>query len=227
MRLSLPEAAHLLQVSERTVKRWVDRFDMPCERGPDGPVFDRNRLIAWADRYSFRLAAEVPGEEEAPLPELGDALEEGGIHHGLEAAEVEDALAEVSRRLRLPDLVDREFLHQVLLAREDLGSTGIGNGIALPHVRAPLVLHVAKPLVGLFFLERAIDWGAIDGKPVDTLFTLLSPGVRQHLHLLSRISFCLRDPDLQKLLAARAEAPAILNRVRELDRGIRENNRDS
>ncbi len=93
----------------------------------------------------------------------------------------------------LPDDVDREFLYQVLLAREALGSTGVGDGIAIPHVRNPIVLHLSRPIVTLCLLEQPIDFGALDGQPVSTLFTLISPTVRAHLHLLSRLAFTLRD----------------------------------
>ena len=59
----------------------------------------------------------------------------------------------------------REFLYQILLARESLGSTGIGDGVAIPHVRNPVVLHVSEPVVTLSFLETPIDFHALDGKP--------------------------------------------------------------
>ena len=85
--------------------------------------------------------------------------------------------------MRLPEEVDSEFLYQVLLAREALGSTGMGDGIAIPHVRNPIVLHLSRPMVTLCFLETPIDFGSLDGKPVTTLFTLISPTVRAHLHL--------------------------------------------
>ena len=68
--------------------------------------------------------------------------------------------------MKLPDDVDREFLYQVLLAREALGSTGIGDGIAIPHVRNPIVLHLSRPTVTLCFLEQPVDFGALDGQPV-------------------------------------------------------------
>ena len=63
--------------------------------------------------------------------------------------------------LRLPDEVDREFLFQVLVAREALEPTAIGDGIAIPHVRNPIVLHVPEPAITLCFLEAAVDFGAL------------------------------------------------------------------
>ena len=70
----------------------------------------------------------------------------------------------------------------------------VGEGIAIPHVRNPIVLHLSRPTVTLCFLERPVDFGALDGQLVTTLFTLISPTIRAHLHLLSRLAFALRDP---------------------------------
>ena len=106
--------------------------------------------------------------------------------------------------LNLPEEVDREFLYQVLMARETLGSTGIGDGIAIPHVRNPVVLHVSKPSMTLCFLDHPIDFRAIDGQPVSTLFTLISPTVRAHLHMLSRLGFVLQNQDFKTALKRQA-----------------------
>ena len=163
MKLSQNEAAQLLQVSERTITRWIQQLGLPHRPGAGGPAFDRNELIDWANAHSLRLAMDVPGEQDGPLPELAATLERGGVHYDLGGDDVDSALGEVSVRLPLPELVHRDFFHQVLLAREDLGSTGIGEGVAIPHVRSPLVLHIDEPVVGLFFLQRPIDWGALDG----------------------------------------------------------------
>jgi PTS system nitrogen regulatory IIA component len=217
MKLNVSEAANLLQVSERTIHRWIDILGLPSTPGSKGPEFQRNELIEWADAHSFHLAKEVPGEKDAAPPSIQKALFQGGIHHKVPGISVEECLEQVSQLLVLPDPIDRVFFHHVLLAREDLASTGIGEGIAIPHVRAPLVLHVEAPTLGLFFLETPIDWGAIDHKPVDTLFALVSPGVRQHLGLLSRISFAVRDPDFHSLIQNRAPAETLLKAAGAID----------
>lgn len=217
MRLSLSEAAQLLQVSERTLLRWCRDLSLPHEGEGSARTFGREAMIGWANEHSFRIALEVPGEAPTELPDLTTCVRAGGVHYHVGGNSVEDSLGESTFRLALPDLVDREFLHQVLLAREDLGSTGVGEGLAVPHVRAPLVLHIDQPHVGICFLDQPIDWGSVDKKPVDTLFVLLSPGIRAHLHLLSRISFSLRDPTLRSLLSSRANESEILARLEELD----------
>ena len=106
----------------------------------------------------------------------------------------------------------------MLLAREALGSTAIGDGIAVPHVRNPVILHLDRPMITLCFLERPVEFGALDGQPVDTLFTLISPTVRAHLHLLSRLSFVLRNPAFQGTVLRQAAREEILRAADDAER---------
>ena len=135
---------------------------------------------------------------------MGEALRAGGIHYRVGGHDKASVLHAVVDTMKLPEDLDPEFLYQVLLAREALGSTGVGDGIAIPHVRNPIVLHLSRPSVSLCFLERPVDFGALDGQPVSALFTLVSPTVRAHLHLLSRLAFALRDARF--LTAVRTQA---------------------
>lgn len=86
-----------------------------------------------------------------------------------------------------PKLVDK------LIERENLTSTGLGNGIAVPHPREPESLSIASASISACYLADPVDFNALDGQPVRLLFLLLSPSVRTHLQLLSRLSYCLRD----------------------------------
>ncbi|MCB9880456.1 MAG: PTS sugar transporter subunit IIA [Planctomycetes bacterium] len=214
-RLSLQAAAHLLQVSDRTLRRWTLTFSMPHALEEGDLVFSRRAILEWADGHSMRLAAEMPTQEDEdrPLPTLLEAIRRGGIHRDVRGTSVDTALEHAAKAMQLPAEIDRDFFHQVLLAREDLDSTGMGEGIAVPHVRAPLVLHVDEAYVALVFLEHPVDWHAVDGKPVDTLFVLASPGIRSHLHLLRRIAIACHDPALRELLLERGPDEAIEARL--------------
>ena len=91
------------------------------------------------------------------------------------------------------------------------------DGIGLPHVRNPAILEITTPMVCLCFLDAPVEYDALDGKPVKVLFMPLSPDVRIHLHLLSRISFALRDAKFRALLAAEARRDEILEAARALE----------
>jgi PTS system nitrogen regulatory IIA component len=185
--------------------------------------FHRSELVEWATEHGIGIAAEaVPMSQrfDAAMPRLSDALRAGGIHHGVEASDRASALAAIVARIPLEDEADRELLMDVLLAREALGSTGVGDGIAIPHVRTPLVLHTAQASVTLCFLAQPIDFDAIDGKPVHTFFTLVTPTIRAHLHLLSRLSAALSDPELHRAVTERASAEEIIARAEAVDQKL-------
>src|SRR4030095_157380 len=112
--------------------------------------------------------------------------------------------------------VDVEFLYQMLLARETLGSTGVGDGIAIPHVRNPVVLHV-RPAATLCFLEQPVDFGSLDGLPVRALFLLVSPTTRTHLPLLSRLSAALHDPELKRQIIEQGGRNEILSAFQRVE----------
>ncbi|HPC58914.1 MAG TPA: PTS sugar transporter subunit IIA, partial [Kiritimatiellia bacterium] len=152
-----------------------------------------------------------------PPPGLTEAMRSGGIFYRVEGADKPAVLRSVVTLMPLPEDVDREFLYQVLLAREAAGSTAIGDGVAIPHVRNPIVMHIQRPLVSLCFLDRPVDFGALDGKPVHALFTMVSPTIKAHLALLSRLSYCLWDAAFAELIRRRGLREEIYREASRLD----------
>lgn len=219
MDLSVREVARLLSVSERTVYRWAERGSIPAHRLHDQYHFNRVELQEWAASQKRRVAPGLFTDEDAPEPppSLAAALERGGVHYGVAGGTRAEVLHALSRLPGIPAGVDRDLLYQLLLGRETLASTGIGEGIAVPHARDPLVLRVKGPTVLLGFLAQPVDFGALDGVPVRVVFTLLAPSIREHLRTLSRLAFALHDPVLRRLLAEQAGAAAILAQLRALD----------
>lgn len=100
------------------------------------------------------------------------------------------------------------LLYTKLMAREEQASSGIGEGVAIPHLRLP---KLQKPCVSLVRLQRPIDFNAVDDAPVDLIIMLLSPGGDgpHHLRRLSRISRLMRNPDLLDDLRSAGDADAI------------------
>jgi PTS system nitrogen regulatory IIA component len=98
----------------------------------------------------------------------------------------------------LPDL-DSQTIFESFIAREKLGSTGFGNGIAIPHCRMP---GCASPLSAVLRLDMPVDFDAIDGAPVDLLFVLLVPeaATDEHLELLRQIASMLDREEVRERL---------------------------
>ena len=136
---------------------------------------------------------------------ISDLLSPARINLHLGSADRETVLAELVDQI--PELADqpeaRATLLRALHEREQLHSTGIGDGIALPHSRNALVGLVDKPLLVFGRHAQGIPYDAIDAIPARLFFLLIAPTVTQHLGVLARLGRLLRDPRLRKdLLAA-------------------------
>lgn len=216
MQLSIREVARLLRVPEGTVYRWLDEGQLPALRLGDDVRFNRSELLEWATLRRLPVSPEL-----LPAPESGgslvEALEAGGVRYGLEAADRGDLLKAMVAALVLPDEEDRGLLLELLLARGEHALTPVGDGVAIPHVRQPAVAPASRPIATLFFLKEALPLDAPDRQPVGALFFLVTPTVRVHLHLLSRLASALHDPGLKALLARRAPAAEILRTLRRLE----------
>ncbi len=221
MQLGVRDTANVLNVSEKTIYRWVKEGRLPAYRVNEQYRFNRAELLEWATsnriNVSPEIFAEPSGLGKSALPSLEEAIRGGGIHYRLSGADKAAVLQAVVEQMRLPEEVNRQFLFQVLLARESLGSTGVGDGIAIPHVRNPIVMHIPRATITLCFLEKPIDFGAMDGKPVHTLFTIVSPTIRAHLHLLSKLAFVLREASFRNVLIRQGDREEILSEVGRLE----------
>ena len=223
MQLRVRDVARILKVSERTVYQWVKTGGLTAQHINGQIRFNRTELLEWATSRNLSVSPEIFNESDpdtVTLVGLAEALQTGGTFHNVDGVDKESVLRAVVEHMQLPADVDRQFLFSVLLAREALGSTAVGDGIAIPHVRNPIVLNVSKPTVALCFLKTPIDFGALDHKPVHALFSMVSPSIRIHLHLLAQLAFVLKNPAFKKLMDRKACSEEILAAVRSLESGI-------
>jgi PTS system nitrogen regulatory IIA component len=223
MQLTVREVSKFLNVSDTSVIRWIKQRGLPAQYVGGQYRFNRAELLEWATANKMKVAVELFDnlEHEAePAPSLTDALEAGGIHYRLQGANKDEALRALVEALPLPDGVDREFLLRLFLAREASASTGIGDGIALPHVRNPIVMNVTRPMISLCFLEKPVDFGTLDGKPVQILFSLVSPTMRSHLQMLSRLSFALHDTQFKEIVMRSGPRGEILQEAHRIDAAL-------
>lgn len=218
MQLTARDAARLLGVPETTLERWLRTGELAATRVNEQYRFNKIDLLEFATARNLEISPELLAEVEQPaLPSLADAIRAGGVHHDVSGKDKASILRSVVERLPLQGPADRDLLHRVLLAREALGSTGFGNGIAIPHPRNPIVLRIAKPEVAICYLDRPIDFEALDGKPVHTLVTLVSPSTRTHLHLLAMVAAALRDAVVLAKLQAKADLDELLPEIARVE----------
>ncbi|MEO5336183.1 MAG: PTS IIA-like nitrogen regulatory protein PtsN [Magnetospirillum sp. WYHS-4] len=140
--------------------------------------------------------------------EISDLLSSDGVVASLRATSKKQALQELARRAAGITGLHERAIFDVLMERERLGTTGVGNGIAIPHGKLPNLgrLH------GLFArLEQPIDFDSIDERPVDLIFLLLAPesAGADHLKALARVSRLLRDRSICEKLRGTDQPDAL------------------
>lgn len=221
MRLTIKDLTELLNVSEKTIRRWIKQETIPAYRIQGQYRFNKAEILEWSTSRKLNVSANIFTEPEGvPVIGLAKALTAGGIFYRVAGSTKETALKAVVENIRLPDDADRSLLLQFLLAREAVSSTGVGDGIAIPHVRNPMVLNVYEPVVTLCFLEKAVEFLSLDGQPVFCLFTIVAPTVRTHLYLLSRLAFALRNPDFKNAIKNQSSRDEIIELAQQVESGF-------
>ena len=150
---------------------------------------------------------------------LSELLSPRRINLELQSADRESVLQELVNQI--PELQGQPEARQTLLRalheREQLHSTGIGDGIALPHARNALVGLVDRDLIVIGRHAAGIPYGAIDEVPARLFFLLIAPTVTQHLAILARLSRLLRDPKLRQALLSATSPEDMIALVREAE----------
>jgi len=152
---------------------------------------------------------------------LAELIERGGIYRGVAGTTPREVMTAFIKALPPLPSVPKDTLLQAVLEREELMSTGIGEGIALPHPRNPLVSTEAEQFAALAFLDIAVNWNSLDGKPVETLLLIVSASAKTHLRVLSEITFFSREQGFRRLLVGRSSLEELLLYIRETEKNWR------
>ena len=213
MELNATEVAKLLNLPEKEVREWARAGKLPVLDAQERLLFNRQAILEWALSRGHPLNLGTEGVEPGQVPPLTELFASNRFHYDLPGGTFAEVLQSALDVFELPPGSDKELVFDLLISREKLMSTALGDGLAIPHLRVPVVLDVPKPMLGVFFTREPIDMGAMDGKPVHTLFLLLSLTPRQHLELLARLAFLFRQPEFVALLAGREKPDRILEWV--------------
>ena len=220
MELSLDDISKYLGVTLNTIQRWVRQGKLPIQRKGANYTFRKQDLQKWASKNNLVLSFNKQASAEVQdilLPSLSDTVKNGGIYYNVSGNNVESVLrAALNEMHNLPsDLKDDDLKDELfckLMERENVVSTGVGNGIAIPHPRVQSD-KLEKSMMFICFLETPIEYNAIDNKPVSVLFILLCQSLEIHLHVLSTLSFCLRNSAFATFIKTAPDHGSIFERI--------------
>lgn len=221
MELSLYSVAQCLDIPESTVERWIRQGRIPIQKKHKKCIFNRFVLENWARKHhlDFALPGNESSEEEERLENLSPAMERGGVFYNIEGNDVITAFGSAVRLIPNLSGDEKTELYDRLLEREAMISTGIGNGVAVPHPRAPME-ELSASHITTCFLKSPIDFFAVDNKDVFVMFILICPSVKTHLHLLSRLAFCVRDNSFITFLRTMPGPGELLSRIADFEKRL-------
>lgn len=215
MDLRLDQLAVLLDVAEDSIRQWVSCGGIPSYTINDELRFNREEVEDWLI-HNHGVILDEKREEKGESKDLSlryslyRAIYRGGVLKNVLVDSKEGALRYAAHYIANKFELDPVVLFEMLMHRESLMSTGIGEGIALPHSK-DFLINVGYDIIVPVFLSQSIEYGALDGKPVDTLFFLFANQDRNHLNLVNKIVhlgmsiqarlFLKEHPDQPQLLA--------------------------
>lgn len=152
-------------------------------------------------------------ENEVDIAKL---IHRGGIFKNVEGKTPQEIYAKVSKMIDLPEGMTSEQIYSALCAREEVLSTAVGNGIALPHARAPIMKNEEDQRICVVYLKEPIDMKAPDERLVSVMFVLLTHNPQIHMKVLSSLAGLFRDSQFRKALEIQADENVLSSLIKKL-----------
>lgn len=238
MDLKIKDVAQLLNVSETTIRRWLKDGKIPAYQLNRQYRFNRTEIEDWMLKCKLNLGKDgfsLFEEKQIYPPIEHEMVAKGGtqqfslyraMHKGGALVNVscknkkhlfQTVMQASASRLGL----DPDLAVELLLDRESLMSTALNSGIAVPHPRDIILELPGSDAIITVFPEKPLDFEALDGQPVHTLFFLFSSSDKTHLHLLSKLAHLASQPETLKFLNSKPSLETLLSYIKEWETKIR------
>jgi PTS system nitrogen regulatory IIA component len=228
--LTIQEVARMLGTEVRRVERMAQRGEIPCQKIGGRFRFNRAEITEWlqqrvggmSDEHLAQVDAGMTEQRQTPEDEriIAPLLRIEAVTTNLGSRTKDSTLRELVVLAEKTGLVlNPQELVEAVLHREELHSTAMENGIAIPHPRRPLPYAIAEPILAVARTTGGIAFGAPDGRLTDLFFLTASQDDRHHLHILARLCRMLYEEEFVASLRE-AETPQDmieLMKTRELE----------
>lgn len=222
MDLKVKEVADLLNVPSTVVEEWVLEGRIPCYRIGGEYRFSRIEIEDWVlkkNNQSIREEELKPGKGNRQFS-LYRAIHKGGVLHSIPGTNKEEIIRFAMEIIANDLKLDKDVLTEMILDREELQPTAVGNGIGVPHTRESFI-QSHQDAVYVVYPEKPIkDYGALDGIPVDTLFFIFAHDDKSHLHLLAKVAHFASQEKSRTLLRQMPNRLALLEEIKNWESGL-------
>jgi PTS system nitrogen regulatory IIA component len=237
MDLKIKDVAELLNISETTIRRWIADGKIPAYKINHQYRFSRIEIEDWVMKHKLgKTHGSSPFKENSPSLDdsisppvnqkggikqysLYRAIHKGGVLTHVDGDTKEEVIRNTMKSIAQQLGLDADVLSDLLLDRENLMPTALNNGIGAPHTR-DFLLNSHHDAVVVVFPKKAIQYGALDGKPVHTLFFLFACEDKRHLNLLAKIAHLSSCAETLALLHKKPNKDLFLEYVHKWESSI-------
>lgn len=231
MDLEIKDVAELLNVSEKTIRSWVQEGKIPCYSINQRYLFSRSEIENWVLSKRFDVESKAVNgnnEEKSSKGSLGGtkqyslfrAVHKGGILFDVPGKTKEDVIRNAVKTIAKDLHIDADVMTELLLDREKLMPTALSHGIAVPHARDFLLSPHHQDVIWTVFPQQPLDYGALDEQPVHTLFFLFACEDKRHLHLLAKVAHLSSQTSSREYLKTKPSKEQLLSYIKEWEAGI-------
>jgi len=219
MDLKMKDIIDLLEVPEKTIIQWINDKKMPSYKIKNQYFFNKAEVNECILKNNIAVSEKILDLALTNRPvSLIDLIKKGDVHYGIIGSTVREVIDDVVRTIPIPKSADIDTVRASLLQREEMMTTAVGKGIALPHPRNPIISDIDEESVSICFLKNPIDYGALDGEPVKVLFIIISSNAKRHLEILSKISFLCKQEDFLKTLNDKPQKEVFLYYIERVEK---------
>ena len=245
MDLKIKDVAELLNVSETTIRRWLVDGKIPAYKLNGQYRFSKIEIENWvisqkmnkkededSNPFSSTLSKQYLNLKDSETKriiqnQIGSqafslfrAIYKGGVIHNIEgntkSEVIEESVKIIAENLNL----DTEVLLELLMDREKLMPTSLNHGVAVPHTR-DFLFQKPFDIVTVVYPKNPIEYGALDGKKVHTLFFLFACEDKRHLHLLAKLAHLTRSEEALEILKEKPTKAELLSYIKSWEVKIR------
>ena len=142
---------------------------------------------------------------------VSEKITKGGVYYNVQGSNMKEVLLSVSKLIQIPASITKEKLYDAMIEREEVMSTAIGDGIALPHPRNTLLTKPEEEQISICYLDKPIFIESPDGQPIYVLFVVLSSSLGNHLQILSQLTYLFQKKEIQELLKTKPDANQLVS----------------
>lgn len=234
MDLKLKEVSELLNVPQSKVKKWLLEGKIPAYKLDRQYLFSRIEIEDWvmkngpnkADDHQKLLPLEDTLDDDEEVSYNGiqqfslyRAINKGGVYIDVEGSTKEEIISWTTKRLAEKFHWDANVLADLLIDRETLMPTALNNGVGLPHTR-DFLLDTHFDVITVVFPKNPIEYGALDGKPVHTLFFLFACEDKRHLNLIAKLAHLASQEEVLALLSSKPSQIELLSFIKDWENSL-------